>query len=208
MHTISTLCLSARPSSSLNYEDEFKAFQEAETKLWRDRGIERPKEELVHASGNIMAASLAYRLHNLSFTTTKVRNGHTADSSNPCTALVMANGFDDKNIMLDHVLRREVKDPFVNYPEDILACHEQHLSIVRNHMLASVEVVYGVPTWKRTLQYLQGRLQPFDLWSRYKGILVPGVGFDGDSRLYKRKANATFSYCCFLYTKPFKRMVE
>lgn len=37
-------------------------------------------------------------------------------------------------------------------------------------MLAPVEVVYGVPTWKRTLQYLQGRLQPLDLWGSYKGI--------------------------------------
>ena len=159
-----------RPFSSFDYEHEFKAFQEVETKLWRDRGIERPKEELVPASGNIIASSLAHRLHNPSFTTTKVRNGVTADSSNPCTALVMANGFDDTTVMLDHVVRREVKDPFIYYPEDILACHEQHLSMVRNHMMAPVEVVYGVPTWKRTLQYLQGRLQPFELWGSYKGI--------------------------------------
>jgi hypothetical protein len=64
----------------------------------------------------------------------------------------------------------EVKDPFVYYPEDILASHEQHLSMVRNHMLAPVEVGYGVPTWKRTQKYLQGRLQPLDLWGSYKGI--------------------------------------
>jgi hypothetical protein len=82
----------------------------------------------------------------------------------------MANGFDNKIIMVDHVVRREVKDPFIYYPEDILACHEQHLSMVRNHMLAPVEVVYGVPTWKRTQKYLQGRLQPLDLWGSYKGI--------------------------------------
>lgn len=170
MYTISSLCLTARPSSSFDYEDEFKTFQEAEIKLWRDRGIERPKEELVPASGNMMAASLAHRLHNPSFTTTKVRNGSTADSSNPCTAIVMANGFDNKIIIVDHVVRREVKDPFIYYPEDILACHEQHLSMVRNHMLAPVEVVYGVPTWERTQKYLQGRLQRLDLWGSYKGI--------------------------------------
>ncbi|KEF60886.1 uncharacterized protein A1O9_02450 [Exophiala aquamarina CBS 119918] len=162
--------LTARPSSSFDYEYEFKTFQDAETKLWRDRGIERPKEELVPASGDITAASLAHRLHNPSFTTTNVRNGVTADSSDPCTALVIANGFDDTNIMVHHVVRREVKDPFTYYPEDILACHEQHLSIVRSHMIAPVEVVYGVPTWKRTLQYLQGRIQPFDVLGSYKGI--------------------------------------
>jgi hypothetical protein len=106
MYTISSLCLTARPSSSFDYEDEFKTFQEAEIKLWRNRGIERPKEELVPASGNFMAASLAHRLHKPSFTTTKVRNGSTADSSNPCTAIVMANGFDNKIIMVDHVVRR------------------------------------------------------------------------------------------------------
>lgn len=160
----------ASSSSSFDYKDEFKAFQEAETNLWRNQGIERPKEELVPASGNLLAALLAHRLHNPSFTTTKVCNGITADSSNPCTALVMANGFDDNTIMIDHVVRREVKDPFVYYPEDILACHEQHLSMVRNQMIAPVEVVYGVPTWKRTQRYLQGRLQPFDLWGSYKGI--------------------------------------
>lgn len=99
-----------------------------------------------------------------------VHNGVTADSSNPCTALVMANGFDDKTVMVDHVVRREVKDPFAYYPENILRCHEQHLSTVRNHMRAPVEVVYGVPTWNRTLQYLQGKLQPLDLWGSYKGI--------------------------------------
>ena len=159
-----------RPSSSFDYEHEFKAIREVETKLWRDRGIEQPKEELVPASGNIIASSSAHRLHNPSFTTTKVSNGVTADSSNPCTALVMANGFDDTTVMLDHVVQREVKDPFIYYPEDILARHEQHLSMVRNHMTAPVEVVYGVPTWKRTLQYLQGRLQPFELGGSYKGI--------------------------------------
>lgn len=82
----------------------------------------------------------------------------------------MANGFDQNTVIEDHVVRREVKDPFVYYPEDILACHEQHLSNVRDHMTAPVEVVYCVPTWERTMQYLAGRLQPFDLWGSYKGI--------------------------------------
>jgi len=160
----------ALPSLSFNYDDTFKEFQDAETKLWRDRGIERPREELVPVSGNIITASLAHRLHNPSFSTTKVRNGVTADSSSPCTALIMANGFNDETVMMDHVARREVNDPFVYYPEDILACHEHHLTIVRDHMAAPVEVVYGIPTWKRTVQYLQGKLQPFDLWGSYKGI--------------------------------------
>ena len=138
--------------------------------MLRDRGISRSKKELVPASGNIIVSSLAHRLHDPSFTTTTARNGCTADASNPCTALVMANAFDDNIVMVDHVVRREVKDPFVYYPEDILLCHEQHLSIVREHMGAPVAVVYGVPTWNRTLRYLEGKLQPLDLWGSYKGI--------------------------------------
>ena len=147
MQRISSSSLTARSSSSFDYEDEFKTFQEAETQLWRDRGVERLQEELIPASENIIAASLAHRLHNPSFTTIKVRNRSTADSSDPCTAIVRANGFDDKTIIMDHVAQGKVKDPFIYYPKDILAYHEQHLSIIRDHMLAPLEVIYGVPTW-------------------------------------------------------------
>lgn len=37
-------------------------------------------------------------------------------------------------------------------------------------MLAPVEVVYGVPTWRRTQRYLQGKLRSLDLWGSYQGI--------------------------------------
>ena len=110
-----------RPSTMKMSSKPFKKQRPSSGMIEVSSGLKK-LEELVPASGNIMAASLAHRLHNPSFTTTKVRNGSTADSSNPCTAIVMANGFDNKIIMVDHVVRGEVKDPPIYYPEDILAC--------------------------------------------------------------------------------------
>ena len=170
MHTMFSLCFTARSFSFFNYEDEFKAFQEAEIKLWCDWGIKQLKKELISASDNIITASLAHQLHNSSFITTKVHNSCTADSFNSCTALIMINDFNDKIIMIDHVIQWEVKDSFIYYSQDILTCHEQHLFIICKHMLASVEVVYSVFTWNRTLQYLQGRLQSLNLWGSYQDI--------------------------------------
>ena len=140
---ISSLRLTAPSSSSFDYEEEFKPFQKTEIKLWRDRDIERFKKEpiLYLFLKTSLLFFLAHWFHSSSFTTITVRNGSTADPSNPCTAIVMANGFDDKPIIMDHVIRREVRDPFIYYSEDILACREQHLFMACNRMLASVEVV-------------------------------------------------------------------
>ena len=110
-------------------------------------------------------------LHDPSFTTTKARNRACADTTNPCTARVMANAFNRNGILFDHCSRREVVDSFVYYTKDILACHEGHLSQIRNNMQASVEIVYGIPTWER--QYLlQNKLQALDLWGPYEGITI------------------------------------
>ena len=111
-------------------------------------------------------------LHDPSFTTTKARNGACADTTNPCTALVMANAFNRNGILFDHCSRREVVDSFVYYTKDILACHEGYLSQIRNNMHASVEIIYGIPTWERTQYLLQDKLQALDLWGPYEGITI------------------------------------
>jgi len=129
-------------------------------------------EELVHIDGDIKTAKIAHRLHNPSFTSTKARNGACADTTSPCTALVMVNAYNGNSILFDHCSRREVVDPFVYYTKDILACHEGYLTQIRNNMHAPVEIVYGIPTWERTQHLLQDKLQTLDLWGTYEGITI------------------------------------
>ena len=129
-------------------------------------------EELVHIDGDIKTAKIAHRLHDPSFTTTNARNGACADTTNPCTALLMANTYNGIGILFDHCSRREVVDPFVYYTKDILACHERYLSQIRNNMHTPVEIFYGIPTLERTQCLLQDKLQALDLWGTYEGITI------------------------------------
>ena len=46
-------------------------------------------------------------------------------------------------------------DPIRDYPSEILACHENHLAIVRQNMLAPVEVLYGSPVQIRVDQLVR-----------------------------------------------------
>ena len=153
-------------------EKAFARFQDAETGVWRLKGIERRPGELVHMYGDIKTAKIAHRLHNPSFTTSKASNGGFADTTNPCTALVMANAYNGNGFLFDHCSRREVVDPFLQYTKDILACHEGYLSQIRNNMHAPVEIVYGIPTWERTQYLLQDKLEALDLWGTYEGITI------------------------------------
>lgn len=140
--------------------------------MWRQKGIRRRPEELVHIDGDIKTAKIAHRLHDPSFTTTKTENGASADPPNPRTALAMANGYNGNGILFDHCSRREVVDPFVYYTKDILACHEGYMSQIRNHMHAPVEIIYGIPTWERTQHLLKNKLEALDLWGSYEGITI------------------------------------
>lgn len=88
--------------------------------------------------------------------TERVHDGITADETSPCTALILAYGFDEGSVMIDHTARREyMTDPISDYPSEILACHENHLAIVRHNMLAPVEVLYGSPVQIRMDQLVR-----------------------------------------------------
>ena len=62
-------------------------------------------EELVPASGNLGTSRIANHLHNPSFVTERVHDGITADETSPCTALILAYGFDEGSVMIDHTAR-------------------------------------------------------------------------------------------------------
>ena len=126
----------------------------------------------MRVGGDVKSSKIAHRLHDPGFTTTKPDNGVCADGTSRCTQLVMANGYNEDVVLFDHCSRRESVDPFLYYTDDILACHERYLLQIRNNMLAPVEIVYGVPTWERTQNLLQGNLQHFDLWGTCKGITI------------------------------------
>lgn len=127
---------------------------------------------MVHTDGDIKMAEIAHRLHDPSSTTTKARNGACADTTNPCTALVLANAYNGNGTFFDHCSRREVMDPFVFYTKDILACHEGYLCPIRSNMHTPVDIVYGIPTWERKLYFLQDKLQALDLWGSYEGSTI------------------------------------
>lgn len=120
--------------------------------------------------------------------------------------MVMANDFDDKTIMMDHATRREMKDPFIYYPKDILACHEEHLSMIRNRIACScwsrLRCTYmeeDSATSARKITVI-GSLKQLQ-----RHQIVPRMGLDGGSRSYKKKKKATktFSYFSFSSTKKF-----
>ena len=111
--------------------------------MWRQKGIRRRPEELIHIDGDIKTVKIAHRLHDISFTTIETENGVSADPRSPCAALAMANGYNGNGIFFDYCFRREVVDLY------ILACHEGCMSQIRNHMHAPVEIVDSIPTWER-----------------------------------------------------------
>lgn len=112
---------------------------------------------------------LAHHLHNPSFTTMTPHTGETADVSNPCVWLIMANAYEPgETLIFDHLARREVDDGLTRYPKHILACHEDWLGKIRAKMSAYVEIGYGRAVENRMLQTLD--LEPLQLWGEHTGI--------------------------------------
>lgn len=99
------------------------------------------KDELVPPSGDFNWP-IAHHLHNPSFVTQYPYHGETADPTTPCIALIMANTFvNGKTLIFDHLARREITDGLVDYPVNILACHEDWLFKIRKNMEAKVEIL-------------------------------------------------------------------
>lgn len=95
----------------------------------------------------------------------------TADETSPCTALIIAYGFDKNSVMIDHTARREYfTEPITDYPSEILACHENHLATVRQNMVSPVKILYGVHVQQRMDQLIKPK--SLDLWGSYKGITL------------------------------------
>ena len=160
---------------AFNASDEFAQFQETESLLWNPP---RRQDELVPPSGDFNW-SIAHHLHNPSFITQNPHNGETADPTNPCIGLVMANAFvRGKTLIYDHPARREVVDGSVDYPEHILRCHEAWLLKIRRNMLAKVEILYGRPIQGRKLNICD--LEWLPLWGRHSGIAVYMEWMSGD----------------------------
>lgn len=152
---------------AFNASDEFAQFQETDSLLWNPS---RRQDELVPPSEDFNW-SIAHHLHNPSFITQNPHNEETADPTNPCIGLVMANAFvKGKTLIYDHLARREVVDGLVNYSEHILRCHEAWLLKIRRNMLTKVEILYGRSIQKRMLSICD--LERLPLWDRHSGIAV------------------------------------
>lgn len=92
-----------------------------------------------------------------------------ADETSPCTALIIAHGFDESSVMIDHTARREnLAEPICDYPSEILAYHENYLATVRQNMVAPVEVLYGSHVQQRMDQLIRPKF--LDLWGSSEGI--------------------------------------
>jgi hypothetical protein len=162
--------LKVRSDSTLSDFDirtEFARFQKKESILWNPP---RPQEELVPPSGEL-DWPIAHHLHNPSFITQTPHTGETADPTSPCIALIMANTFvRGKTLIYDHIARREIVDGLLDYPEQILRCHEAWLSALRDNMLAKVEIVYGRVAQKRMLEICD--FEQLTLWGEHREVTV------------------------------------
>jgi hypothetical protein len=111
--------------SPFDYREEFATFKKMEPNLWNPP---RPEDELVPPSGHL-DSPIAHHLYNPSFATMTPRGGETADETNPCIWLVMANGLEKgRTLIFDHLARREVNDGIKAYPARVLQCHEAFLA--------------------------------------------------------------------------------
>ena len=152
---------------AFNVSVEFTRFQGTESLLWSPP---RRKDELVPPSG-AFNWPIVHHLHNPSFSTQTPHNGETADPTNPCIGLIMANSFViGKTFIYDHLARREIVDGLVDYPENILRCHEAWLFRMRKNMLAKIEILYGRHVQRRMLKICD--LERLSLWGKYSGIAV------------------------------------
>jgi len=160
---------------AFNVSDEFARFQETESLLWNPP---RRKDELVPPSGDFNWP-IAHHLHNPSFITQNPHNGETADPTNPCIGLIMANMFvRGKTLIYDHLARHEIVDGLVDYPEHILRCHEAWLLKIQKNMLAKVEILYGRDIQQRVLKICD--LTRLSLWGKHSGIAVYLEWMPGD----------------------------
>ena len=83
-----------------------------------------------------------------------------------------------KTLIYDHLARREIVDGLVDYPENILRCHEAWLFKMRKNMLAKVKILYGRHIQRRTLKICD--LERLSLWAKHSGIAVYLEWLPGD----------------------------
>ena len=115
-----------RPIESLAAAyDEFRI---KELDSWKRAGMDpKPRDTLVRASGSL-ESPLAHHLLQPSYTTMLHQDGaETADHSNGCIAMVMANICNPETLLFDHLHRRSQDSKGLEtLPPPVLECHEDH----------------------------------------------------------------------------------
>jgi len=158
-------------------ESEFQKFKEMELQAWKHAGLAPEFESrLIRPSGSL-DSPIAHHLNQPSFSTTfnsQLGNHETADKSNGCIAMVMGNAFHEGktgSLIFDHVHRQSSNSEGIqDYPQEVVAVHEDFTRRIIESSSAKVEIIYGQVAQKRILATMEVTLLP--LWGEYYGLFL------------------------------------
>jgi len=103
----------------------FKDFKSLKYQTWAQLGRYINESLLVKPSG-LTILTLAYYLHEPSYTTSRIANGEIADMTSGCLAMIIGNAFGkDETPVFDHIHRRSDQSRGLEeYPTQIIDCHK------------------------------------------------------------------------------------
>ncbi|KAI9376773.1 hypothetical protein BJX61DRAFT_530602 [Aspergillus egyptiacus] len=167
-HTPKSNC-PASPGTQSEMDREFAEFTEREIAAWKHLGADRPREFLLHPSGDLKSA-LACHLHNPTF---YVKDPYCRDMENmssPTMQQLNQAGFSSRNcFFFDHICRRDrTDDVLLFYTEDIIRVHEVFVLSIRKAMAAKVEICWGKHVRERMKRLL--KLTSLKLWGEFKDV--------------------------------------
>jgi len=161
-----------KPIVDLN--QAFKEFQTLEVRTWTDICRQPGASEYFVQPSGMLDILLAHHLHQPSMTTSKLKDGATADSSNGCIRMIMNNGYKQgETLIFDHLHRRSKKsDGVKTYPHEILQCHEGFTRQIYEFMTSPVVIINGQTVQERVLRHMQIEHTIFPLWDRADGVFL------------------------------------
>lgn len=144
-----------KPIVGLN--QAFKEFRALEVRTWTDVCRQPGASEYFVRPSGMLDSLLAHHLHPPSMTTTKLKDGATADSSNGCIRMIMNNGYKQgETLIFDHLHQRsKMSDGVKTYPHEILGCHEGFTRQIYESMTSPVVIIYRQTVQERALRHMQ-----------------------------------------------------
>jgi hypothetical protein len=128
---------------------------------------------MVKPSGSLQAR-IAIHLHFPTNSTKSLYDGEIADSTSPCTRMIMTAGFTPENsFWWDSHPWREESDfkPSKQYSKPVLASHKQWQTALRANLSAKIELVFGKPNQDAVFAEFRSLLEKLVLWDQHQTTL-------------------------------------